>query len=141
MATIGDAETSSPAAAGGAPRIGSDISLTGLLATIFRSARDVFLHTLEVAALESRLAGVTLATIAGVALAVLVLLLSTWGLLLAAGVRGLMELGLGPGAALLIAAAVNLILAVLLGLIVPRLARRMTFSATRRVLGKIGSDG
>lgn len=123
-----------------APHIGAQTSLSALVSTIMRSARDMLLHTLEVAALESRLAGITLATIAGIALGIVVLVLSTWGLLLAAGVRALMELGLGAGAALLIAAGVNLIVAALLALMIPRLARRLTFSSTRRVLEKIGSD-
>ncbi len=114
--------------------------MSALVSTVIRSARDVVVHTLEVAALESRLAGMTLVTIAGIALGIVVLALSTWGLLLAAGVRGLMELGLSPGAALLIAAAVNLIVAVLLALTIPRLARRLMFTATRRVLGKMESD-
>lgn len=141
MATTGNAETPRVTAAPtSAPYIGAQASLSALVSTIIRSARDVVVHTLEVAALESRLAGITLATIVGIALGVVVLTLSTWGLLLAAGVRGLMELGVGVGAALLIAAAVNLIVAVLLALMIPRLARRLTFTATRRVLGKIGPE-
>lgn len=140
MATIGNPETPQVTTPTGAPHIGAETSLSALVSTVIRSARDVVLHTLEVAALESRLAGITLATIAGIALGIVVLVLSTWGLLLAAGVRGLMDLGLGAGAALLVAAAVNVIVAVLLALLIPRLARRLMFSATRRVLGKMGAD-
>lgn len=141
MATVESPETPRVTTApAGAPHIGAQASLSALVSTIIRSARDVVLHTFEVAALESRLAGITLAIIGGIALGILVLALSTWGLLLAAGVRGLMDLGLGPGAALLIAAAVNLIVAVVLALMIPRLARRLSFSSTRRVLEKIGSD-
>lgn len=142
MATISSPDTPRVAAGptSAPPHVGAETSISALVSTIIRSARDVVSHTLEVAALESRLAGIALATIAGIALAIVVLALSTWGLLLAAGVRGLMALGLGPGAALLIAAAVNLVVAVLLALLVPRLARRLTFSATRRVLGKMEAD-
>lgn len=141
MATISGPEAPrvAPGPASG-PRVGAETSVGALVATLVRSARDMVAHTLEVAALESRLAGVTLATIAGIALGIVVLVLSTWGLLLAAGVRGLMELGLGPGSALLMAAAINLLVAVLLALTIPRLARRLTFNATRRVLGKMGAD-
>jgi hypothetical protein len=123
-----------------APPIGAETSLTGLLATIVRSARDVGLHVLEVMALESRLAGVALAGIVGVGVGIVVTLISAWGLLLAAGVSWMVDAGLAVGAALLVAAAANLVIAVLLAaLVVPWLARRMMFSATRRVIGKMGS--
>lgn len=140
MATIGNPETPPVATPTGAPSIGAETSLSALVSTVIRSARDIVGHTLEVAALESRLAGITLATIAGIALGIVVLALSTWGLLLAAGVRGLMALGLGTGSALLVAAAINLVVAVLLALLIPRLGRRLMFSATRRVLGNMGED-
>lgn len=136
----GSARTTTTQPRTGAPTVGTHVSLSALVATMFRSVRDIVVHTAEVAALESRAAGYALAAMAGIAVAILVLLLSTWGLLLAAGVRGLMELGMSVGGALLVAAAANLAVAVLLGLMIPRLARRLKFSATRRVLGKLGSE-
>lgn len=123
-----------------APHVGTHASLTGLAATVVRSARDVVGHAFEVAALESRLAGIALAAMAGIALAVVVLVLSSWGLLLAAGVRALMQAGLGATAALLLAAAANLLTAGVLVLIFVRLTRRLKFPATRRVIEKVGSD-
>lgn len=144
MATVGTTDTRAATAAAApgvvAPHIGGRTSLTALASTIFRSARDVVVHTFEVAALESRVAGTAIATIAGLAFAILILALSTWGLLLAAGVRGLMALGLGVGTSLLIVAAVNVALAVVMGLLIPRLARKTQFPATRRLLNKMGSD-
>lgn len=116
------------------PGTGAETSLLGLAATGVRSLRDYTGAVLETAALESRLAGFTLAFIAGLALAAAVLGLSVWGLLVAAGVRGLMGLGLGTGAALLVAAGVNALLAVALVAVIPRLGRRLTFRATRRAL-------
>ena len=131
-------EPGAPPAVG--PRVGSAASLTGLASTMFRSARDVAGHTLEIAVLESRLAGTALVTIAALGLGAVVLALSTWGLLLAAAVRGLMVAGFGPAAAILIVAAVNLVVAVALILIILRLTRRLKFAATRRVLEKMRSE-
>lgn len=123
-----------PAAEPAAPRTGSEASLLGLASTGARSLRDYAAAVMEMVALESRLAGLTLAFIAGLAFAAVVLALSSWGLLVAAGVRGLMALGLSTGAALLVAAAVNAIVAAGLIPVIMRLARRLTFRATRRAL-------
>lgn len=114
-------------------------SLTGLAAHALRSARNVVGHVLEVAALESRLATTTLAVMVAVAVAVAVLALTVWGLLVAAGVSALVEVGWDVAPSLLVAALVNLVAAVLLVVLIVRLGRRMLFTATRRVLAKLGS--
>lgn len=124
----------------GTPRVGGQASLTALAATILRSARDLVAQTFEIAALESRLAGIALVAMAGIAIGVMILVLSVWGLLLAAAVYGLMQTGLGPGAALLLAGAVNLAAAGVLILIFLRLMRYLKFSATRRALEKMTSN-
>lgn len=138
MAATGETAAAAPA---GEPRVNGGASVVGLASTLFRSARDIVTHTLEVAVLESRLAGSALVSIVAAALAVLLLVVSTWGLLLAAGVRGLMDLGLSVGASLLLAALANVVVAVLLVWWVVRLTRRMTFAATRRMLAKLKTDG
>ena len=140
MATSSDLGAAGVApAAASAPHIGSHASVSSLIATIVRSARDVVVHALEVAALESRLAGLALASIVGTVFGILVLALSAWGLLLAAGVSWLTTTGISVPASLLIAAGANVLVAALLALLVPRLARRLMFSATRRVIGRMGS--
>lgn len=136
MAVTGETAAAAP----GEPRVEGGASVFGLGATLLRSARDIVTHTLEVAVLESRLAGSALVWIVGAGVAVLLLLISTWGLLLAAGVRGLMDLGVSVGASLLLAALANLVVATLLMLWVLRLTRRMTFAATRRMLAKLKMD-
>ncbi|HEX7045648.1 MAG TPA: phage holin family protein [Burkholderiales bacterium] len=120
-------------------RVGAKASLTGLAATAARSARDLVSHTLEIALLESRLAGTALATMAGLGFAALVLVLSAWGLLLAAAARGLMLAGLGPAGAILLLALINLIVAGVLVFVLLRLTKRLNFSATRRVLREMSS--
>lgn len=126
------------AARRGAPAVGASVSLRGLAATVLRSARDVTARLLEIAALESRLAGTALTQMAAAAMAAIILALTTWGLLIAAGVYGLMAAGLGPASSLLLAALANAIVAGVLIAFIPRLARRLTFPATRRVLEKLG---
>lgn len=121
-----------------APTVGAQTSLRALAATAIRSTRDVVARLLEIAALESRVAGMALTKMAAAAVAAVILALTTWGLLVAAGIYGLLTIGIGPGVALLIAAAVNLVVAGLLIAVIPRLGRRLTFPATRRVLEKIG---
>lgn len=123
------------------PRVGAQASLTALAATIGRSARDVVAHVAEIAALESRLAGVTLAIMAGAALAAVILVLSAWGLLLAAAVYGLMAAGMAPPAALLVATAITLVVAGLLLWLIARLVPRLKFAATRRALSKVRAQG
>jgi hypothetical protein len=125
-------------AAKAAPAVGGSVNLRGLAATALRSARDLTARVVEIAALESRVAGTALTRMAACALAAVFLALTTWGLLIAAGVYGLMTLGLGPGVALSIAAIANLVVAGVLIALIPRLARRLTFPATRRVLEKLG---
>jgi hypothetical protein len=120
-------------------RAGAHASLATLAATIGRSARDVVAHVAEIAALESRLAGTTLAIMAGAAVAVVVLVLSAWGLLLAAAVYGLVAAGMSAPAALLVATALTLLLAGVLLWIILRLVPRLKFAATRRALARVRS--
>lgn len=122
-----------------APRVGEHASLAALAATIGRSARDVVAHVAELAALESRLAGTTLAIMAGAAVAVVILVLSAWGLLLAAAVYGLMAAGMSPPVALLVATAITLAIAGVLLWIILRLVPRLKFAATRRALARVRS--
>lgn len=131
--------STSPGGDGAAPQAGTHASLAALAATIARSARDVFAHVVEIAALESRLAVVALVVMAGLALGAVVLVLSAWGLLVAAGVYGLMTTGMATPAALLLAVAVNLGIAALLVVIVLRLVPRVKFAATRRALEQMRS--
>lgn len=126
-------------AAPGPVRVGAHASLTSLAATIGRSARDIVAHVAEIAALESRLAGVTLAIMAGAAFAAVILVLSAWGLLVAAAVYGLMAAGMTPPVALLVAVAITLVIAGVLVWLILRLVPRLKFAATRRALAKVGS--
>lgn len=122
------------------PRQRAETGVIGLAGTIVRSARDVVANTLEVAALESRLAGIALAAMAAAGFGALMLVLTAWGLLVAAGVSGLIQAGMSVALALLLAAFASLLVAGVLVLMLPWLARRLAFPATRRVLRKIGSN-
>jgi Mg/Co/Ni transporter MgtE len=121
-----------------APTVGAQANLRALAGTAIRSARDVVARLLEIAALESRVAGMALTKMAAAAITAVVLGLTTWGLLVAAAVYALIAAGVSVGTALLLAALGNLIAAAVLVVLIPRMARRLTFPATRRVLEKIG---
>ena len=110
--------------------------MTALAATAFTALREWVTDSLEIAALESRLAGFALAAISGVVVAATVLLLTAWGLLIAAGVVALTRAGMSLSVALLIVAGVNIALAAALIALVPRISKRITFQSTRNLFHK-----
>ncbi|MBI3897081.1 MAG: hypothetical protein HY308_02160 [Gammaproteobacteria bacterium] len=138
MATSASRIGGAAAANTAAPTIGANTSLRGLAATALRSARDIVARLVEIAALESRVAGLALVKMVIAAVVATLLAVTTWGLLIAAAVLGLVEFGLALGSALLLAAVVNAVVAGLLIAFLPRLARRLTFPVTRKMLEKIG---
>lgn len=121
------------------PRVGAKASVTALLSTGFRSLTDLAGHVAELAALEARAAGMALVTAAAFVLGAALLVLTVWGLLIAAAVSAIAAAGLDWPWALLIVALINAVLAGALLLFVPRLLRRVSFSGTRRALqrGKV----
>lgn len=90
---------------------------------------------LELAGLEAKRAGKALGWIIGLAAAAVVCLFAVWGLLSAALVLWMVESGVAWSLALTIVALTNAVLAVVLTLIIMRLARRLSFPAMRRVIG------
>lgn len=125
-----------PRAVPAQPRLGTDASLSGLAVTAFSAFRDMVVNSLEMVALESRLAGFALAAISGLTVAATVLLLTAWGLSIAAAVAALTQAGMKLYIALLLVAAVNLVIAAILIAFVPRLARRLSFQSTRNIFRK-----
>lgn len=118
------------------PRVGSETSVSGLALTAFSALRDWVTDSLEVAALESRLAGYALAAISAVTVAATLLVLTAWGLLIAAAVAALVQAGMQLWLALLIVAGINLVAAALLIALVPRISKRLTFQSTRNIFRK-----
>lgn len=126
----------SPGAVAAAPRIGADAGLTGLALAAFAALREFAASSLEIVALESRLAGSALATIAGLAVAAVLLALTAWGLGIAAVVAALIQSDISLWAALAIVAGINIALAAVLVAFMPRLARRLGFQSTRGIFKK-----
>lgn len=124
-------ELKRPAAAD-PPRVGADASVTALAVTGLRALTDLVGHFVELVALESRAAGGALAGAVGLALGIVVLGLTVWGLLIAAAVSAL-ALHTGTPIALLMVAGVTLAAGGVLAMWLPRLLRRLTFPATRRM--------
>ena len=116
------------------PRVGAKASVTALLSTGFRSLTDLAANVAELAALEARAAGMALVTAAAFVLGAALLVLTVWGLLIAAAVSAIAAAGLDWPWALLIVALINAVVAGALLLFVPRLLRRVSFPGTRRAL-------
>lgn len=116
------------------PRLGAKASLSGLLSIGFRSLTDLASHVAELAALEARAAGMALVTAAALVLGATLLVLTVWGLLIAAAVSAIAGAGLDWPWALLIVAGINAAVAGVLLVFVPRAWRRVSFPSTRRAL-------
>lgn len=93
---------------------------------------DTLSDGLRLLALEGRLAGLSLATMAGLALLAALLIASAWLALLATLLIGLNHWGLPWWIGLLLLAALNLLLGGLLIRRIIRLSRNLLFSASRR---------
>jgi hypothetical protein len=100
--------------------------------SIWSELRGIAHDQLQLAALETRLAGESVVRMIAAGVLIGVLLISAWLALLGAAVVVLIAAGLAPPLALLLAAAVNVAGAALLYLGVRRLARNLTFPATVR---------
>jgi hypothetical protein len=100
-----------------------------------RRGRDLIGDVCELAALEARLAALSLMEMQGLALIAALLAFTTWGLLLAALVLALVEwAGLGWVGALLVLAAMNAAAGAWVWLRLRRLSDNLTFNATRALL-------
>lgn len=97
----------------------------------FRSFMDDFL---ALAALEARLAGLSIAAMLGLGLAVGLLFVTAWLLLVAGGTLWLVDLGVGWGPALLVTALANVLMGIVLVVLIVNLSRNVLFKATRRQL-------
>lgn len=100
--------------------------------TIWSELRGIAHDQLELAALETRLAGESVVRMVCAGVLIGVLLISAWLALLGAAVVVLIAAGLSPPLALLLAAVVNVAAAGLLYLGIRRLARNLAFPATVR---------
>lgn len=101
------------------------------LGSIHQLINDV----VQLAGLEAKRAGKALGWVIGLAAAAVVCLFTVWGLLSAAVAMWLVESGLRWSLALALVALGNAVLAVVLALIIKRLAIRISFPVLRRVLG------
>lgn len=115
-------------------------SLRQAAAELFGAGRQQFAELLELFTLEVRYSGLMLGNSVGLLLVAALAGFTVWGLLVAALVAALLELGLGWSAALLAVAAVNAgIVAVCLWLLRHTL-RRVGLRHTRRAMGLEADD-
>ena len=120
-----------------APSAGNPAAGAGLLAdarSLWREGSALFHDRLQLAALETRLAGESLVTmiVAGVIVAVLVV--AAWLGLVGAAILTLVGLGVGAGTALLLGVLVNLAVALALCQVIRGKSRHLLWAATLRSL-------
>ncbi len=118
-------ETGTTSSASAAP------SLSAAVLGLVRSLAGVLGAALHLAALETRLAGLSLAAMLALAVAGALLLATAWLLTVAAVAVFLVRLGLAWELALLLAAGLNVALALPMITAIRRLSRNLLFSATR----------
>lgn len=109
-------------------------SLIASLTALARTLLGLITETAHLAALEARLAGLSLAVMVAAGIALGITGVSVWLALVAAGAVLLVRLGLAWEAALLLVALFNLALALGLLKAIVVLSRNLTFRATRRQL-------
>ncbi len=112
-----------------------DGSLVGSLAALATTLLGLVRGLARLAALETRLAGLSLAAMVALALAGAFLGATAWLALLAALVVWLARFGLAWELGLLLVAALNLLAGLLVARAVVVLSRNLTFPVTRRHLG------
>lgn len=111
------------------------------IAAVFESGSNLIARAADVIALEARRAVGSVATLAVITVVILLCVVATWALLCAAGAQALMNVGWEPAIALLAIAAANLLLAGILILIFKRIAIRLTFPYSRKMLSNKADSG
>ncbi len=109
---------------------------TGLLHAI----RAVFGGLCTLAAMEARLAGLSVIAILGLGVATGILFAATWLLLMAVLAMWLVQMGLGWGLALLCIVPINLLAGAGLIMFICGLSRNLLFSATRRQVSALARE-
>lgn len=113
----------------------SDSGLLEDAKSLWHEVRGLTHDHLQLAALETKLAGKSLVTMIAAAVMVAVLLVSAWLGLSGAAVLALIESGVIASIAILLAAAVNLVIALILYYgVIRRKSRYLQFPATIRSL-------
>jgi hypothetical protein len=102
--------------------------------SLWREASAVLQDRLQLAALETRLAGESLVTMIAAALVVAVLVVAAWLGLVGAAILMFVGLGVGAGTALLLGVLVNLAVALALCQVIRGKSRHLLWAATLRSL-------
>ena len=108
---------------------------------LWQALRGLAHDHLELAALETQRAGESLVAMVVAGMFVAGLLLSAWLGVLGAAILALTSLGvIGTGSALLLAVALNLVIALILWRLIARLSHDLRFPANARSLGPASSE-
>ena len=122
------------------PALSPTPSLAERAGTLMRDVRDVMCDHLELAALEAQRAGVGLAKLLSAAVVVAILVVSAWLALVAGGIVWATSAGVGWSVALVVASALNVVLAGLVAFWMRSQTHEMLFAASLRQLRRTVSD-
>lgn len=106
---------------------------------LLRDLRSVADDYVQLATLEAKRAGLSLAIIIGAGVGIALMLVTAWMGLMAAGVLGLVAAGLAPAWAILCAVALNLLIAAGLFFLIRRKQKDIALPATTRSLRAVMS--
>ena len=109
-------------------------SLVETALALWSAVAGVMGDTIKLAALETRLAALSLTTMLGLVVGIALLVVTAWFLLIAALAMGLVRMGLGWELALIGMAVLNILVSVWMWRSVVHLSRNLLFSVTRRHL-------
>lgn len=115
-------------------------SLLHRVTVLLHTIRAVFGGLCTLAAMEVRLAGLSVIAILVLGVATGVLLTATWLLLMAVLAMWLVQMGLGWGLALLCIVPINLLAGAGLIMFICRFSRNLVFSATRRQVSALARE-
>ena len=101
---------------------------------IWRDLRLLIHDHLRIATLETKLVAESLVSMVATSVAVVLLLVTAWLGLVSAGVAFMVEMGLPVSGAILIAVAINVVIAVLLGMAIRKQVSHLQWPATLRSL-------
>ncbi len=120
---------------------GQSLELSNSITSIMRHTLNLSARVLELAALEVRLAGFSLALIIGAGIGIVLLLVTTWLLLMSSIALAMITAGYSWGASLLILACINLLAMVPLLYAIKALSRNLFFKFTRKQVNAFADRG
>lgn len=128
-----------PQPTGSADEMSAASGVMGTASALWHELSGALHDQLQLALLEAKLAGTSLATMVAAGVMAALLLVTAWLGLVGAGVLWLIGMGVAASIAMLIAAAANVVFALALYYLIRRQSRHLQFPATLRSLRSVSA--